>query len=114
MIAPLRCQAILPSAADLGNRDRLRTCRNARRAARSFRRSGSVGRAPAIERDQGDDAMTQWIRFERNGRVGFGTLQDGTIAVHSGDMFAEAKPTGETVQLADARVLTPSVPSKMI
>src|ERR1700730_9976678 len=58
--------------------------------------------------------MTQWIRFERNGRVGFGTVQDGTIAVHSGDMFAGAKPTGDTVQLADVRVLTPCDPSKMV
>jgi ketopantoate reductase/2-keto-4-pentenoate hydratase/2-oxohepta-3-ene-1,7-dioic acid hydratase in catechol pathway len=58
--------------------------------------------------------MTQWIRFERNGRVGFGTVQDGTIAVHSGDMFAGAKPTNDTVQLADVRVLTPCDPSKMV
>src|SRR6478672_5239662 len=58
--------------------------------------------------------MTQWIRFERNGRVGFGTLEGGTIAVHQGDMFADAKPSGETVQLADVKVLTPCTPSKMI
>jgi ketopantoate reductase/2-keto-4-pentenoate hydratase/2-oxohepta-3-ene-1,7-dioic acid hydratase in catechol pathway len=58
--------------------------------------------------------MTQWIRFERNGRVGFGTLEGGTIAVHQGDMFAGAKPSGETVQLADVRVLTPTEPSKMV
>ncbi len=58
--------------------------------------------------------MTQWIRFEKNGRVGFGTLQDGTIAVHAGDIFAGAKSTGETAMLADVRVLTPCEPSKMI
>jgi 2-dehydropantoate 2-reductase len=58
--------------------------------------------------------MTYWIRFERNGRVEFGTLQDGTIAIHAGDMLAGAKPTGQTVQLADVRILTPVEPSKMI
>ena len=58
--------------------------------------------------------MTQWIRYERNGRVEFGTLLDGAIAVHEGDMFAGAKPTGETVKLAAVRVLTPCTPSKMI
>ncbi len=58
--------------------------------------------------------MTQWIRFERNGRIEFGTLQDGTIAVHAGDMFAAAKPTGETAKLSDVRVVTPCNPSKMI
>ena len=58
--------------------------------------------------------MAQWIRFEKGGRVGFGTLEDGTISVHSGDMFAGAKATGEKVKLAEVRVLTPCDPSKMI
>jgi len=58
--------------------------------------------------------MAKWIRFERGGRSEFGALQDGKIAVHSGDMFAGAKPTGETVALADVRVVTPCDPSKMI
>jgi ketopantoate reductase/2-keto-4-pentenoate hydratase/2-oxohepta-3-ene-1,7-dioic acid hydratase in catechol pathway len=58
--------------------------------------------------------MTRWIRFEQDGKLGFGTLQDGTIAAHAGDMFAGATPTGETVKLADVKVRTPCDPSKMI
>ena len=58
--------------------------------------------------------MTKWLRFEREGRIEIGTLHDGDIAVHSGDMFAGAKPTGETVQFADVKVLTPCTPSKMV
>ena len=58
--------------------------------------------------------MTQWLRFERSGRVELGSLADGMIAVHSGDLFAGAKPTGEAVKLADVRVVTPCDPSKMI
>lgn len=58
--------------------------------------------------------MSQWIRFERNGKTGFGTLKDGTISVHSGDMFAGATATGETVKLAEVTVATPCDPSKMI
>jgi len=58
--------------------------------------------------------MTQWIRFERQGHTEFGTLADGKIAVHSGDMFAGAKPTGESVKLADVKVLAPCEPSKMV
>jgi ketopantoate reductase/2-keto-4-pentenoate hydratase/2-oxohepta-3-ene-1,7-dioic acid hydratase in catechol pathway len=58
--------------------------------------------------------MTQWIRFERQGRVEFGTLHDGIIAVHAGDMFADAKPTGATARLSEVRVLAPCEPSKMI
>ena len=58
--------------------------------------------------------MTQWIKFERQGKPEFGTLADGTIAIHSGDMFAGAKPTGEKVALSSVRVLAPCEPSKMI
>ncbi len=58
--------------------------------------------------------MTQWIRFERNGRAGFGTLSDGTIMIHEGDMFAGAKSTAEKVALSTVRVLTPCTPSKMV
>ena len=58
--------------------------------------------------------MTQWIRFERQRHAEFGTLQDGVIAVHSGDMFAGSKPTGESVKLSAVKVLMPCRPSKMI
>jgi 2-dehydropantoate 2-reductase len=58
--------------------------------------------------------MSKWIRFESQGKTGFGTLADGIIAVHSGDMFAGAKPTGETVRLADVQIRTPCDPSKMV
>ncbi len=58
--------------------------------------------------------MAQWIRFERNGKQAFGTLQEDTITVYSGDMFAGAKATAETVKLADVHIATPCTPSKMI
>lgn len=55
-----------------------------------------------------------WIRFERGAQTGFGTLRDGVIQVHEGDMFAGARATNTTVPLADVTLLTPCVPSKMI
>ena len=58
--------------------------------------------------------MARWIRYEHAGEVGFGTLDDDTIAVHQGDMFAGPSPTGQRLNLADVRVLTPTEPSKMI
>ncbi len=58
--------------------------------------------------------MTKWIRFEQGGKTGIGTLEGDTIALHSGNMFAGAKPTGETLKLSDVQVLTPCDPSKMI
>ena len=58
--------------------------------------------------------MAKWIRFERGGKTGFGTLEGDSIAVHSGDMFAGAKPNGEQLKLSDVRIATPCSPSKMI
>jgi 2-keto-4-pentenoate hydratase/2-oxohepta-3-ene-1,7-dioic acid hydratase in catechol pathway len=58
--------------------------------------------------------MPRWIRFQHQGRNGFGTLEDGTIAVHEGDMFAGPRATGKTVALADVIVLTPTEAGKYI
>jgi 2-dehydropantoate 2-reductase len=58
--------------------------------------------------------MATWIRFEQDGKAGIGTLEGDTIAVHAGDMFAGAKPTGQRLKLSDVRLLTPCEPSKMI
>lgn len=58
--------------------------------------------------------MAQWVRFEAGGKQGFGTLERNEIAVHAGEMFANPKPTGEIVQLANVLLLTPTQPTKMI
>lgn len=58
--------------------------------------------------------MARWIRFEQNGRIGFGTLENGHIAVHEGDMFADPRATGETLDAGAVRTLPPCVPGKMI
>ncbi len=58
--------------------------------------------------------MTRWVRFEANGHIGFGTLDGDIISIHDGDPFAIATPTGLTVDLSAATLLTPCTPSKMI
>ena len=58
--------------------------------------------------------MAHWLRFERAGKAGFGTLKDGVITVHAGDMLGDSRPTGETVKFAEVRLRTPCDPSKMI
>ncbi len=58
--------------------------------------------------------MAYWIRFEKGGKTGFGTLEGDTISVHSGDLFAGAKATGEKIALKDVKVRTPCEPSKMV
>src|SRR5206468_11643507 len=56
----------------------------------------------------------RWIRYELDGRVGFGTLEGEQVHEHRGDMFGEPEPTGRRFALADARLLAPTQPSKVI
>jgi 2-keto-4-pentenoate hydratase/2-oxohepta-3-ene-1,7-dioic acid hydratase in catechol pathway len=58
--------------------------------------------------------MAQWLRFEHNGRQGFGTLRDGAIQLYDGLMFDSPNPTPDVVPFSDVRLRTPCDPSKMI
>ena len=59
--------------------------------------------------------MTHWVRFRRDAAIGFGILgDDNAIAVHEGDMFGDAKPTGVLHALADVELLAPCTPGKII
>jgi len=58
--------------------------------------------------------MTRWVRFEDKGQIGIGTLDGDAIAVHDGDAFAGAQPTGLSLTLDRVALLTPCAPSKMI
>ena len=58
--------------------------------------------------------MTLWVRFEHEGKLGFGILTQDTIAVHTGSMFDSPEATGRSISLAAARLLRPAEPSKMI
>jgi 2-keto-4-pentenoate hydratase/2-oxohepta-3-ene-1,7-dioic acid hydratase in catechol pathway len=58
--------------------------------------------------------MPRWARVNHNGRDCFGTIEGDALRVHSGNMFARATATGETFPLADAKLLTPTVPGKMV
>lgn len=56
----------------------------------------------------------RWIRYEHAGTRAFGTLDGETIARHDGDMFGAPVPTGETVALSAAKVLTPTDAPKYV
>ncbi len=58
--------------------------------------------------------MTQWIRYTASVTTGFGILADGTIHVHSGDMFGSNRATGATLPLESIKTEMPCIPSKMI
>ena len=58
--------------------------------------------------------MAHWVRFEAGGRTGFGTLEGDSITEHEGDMFDGPQASSRTLALSEARLLTPTQPSKMI
>lgn len=58
--------------------------------------------------------MTRWVRFRHDNATGFGTLAGAEIAVHDGDMFAGAVPTGARLALSEVTLLAPCAPSKIV
>ena len=58
--------------------------------------------------------MQHWMRFEHGGKTAFGILEGGSIAVHTGDMFASPSPSGEQVSVHEVTVLPPTQPGKFI
>ena len=58
--------------------------------------------------------MTQWLRFQHQGKSGLGQVQGDEIAVYSGDLFKQPTATGETLKLADVTLDIPCTPSKMV
>lgn len=58
--------------------------------------------------------VEHWLRFAHEGGVGLGTLTNGLIAAHEGDLFAGATPTGQTLSVDEVKLLMPTQPSKVI
>lgn len=58
--------------------------------------------------------MAHWLRYEHEGEIGFGTVDDGVISVHDGDMFNAPIEIGKNLPLESVTPLIPTVPSKLI
>ena len=54
--------------------------------------------------------MTSWVRFQG----GFGTLANGAVTPHEGDMFGTSTPSGPALPLAELNLLAPVTPGKFI
>ena len=56
-----------------------------------------------------------WVRFAAtDASVGFGTLHEGRITEHRGDMFGASRQTGRMLSLDAVKLLRPMQPSKVI
>jgi 2-keto-4-pentenoate hydratase/2-oxohepta-3-ene-1,7-dioic acid hydratase in catechol pathway len=58
--------------------------------------------------------MALWGRVIHDGRECFGTIEGESMLLHEGDMLADPRPTGQSIPLDGARLLTPTSPSKMV
>lgn len=58
--------------------------------------------------------VKRWVRFRHQATIGFGQLTSLGIAVHAGEMFGAARPTGQTLDLDDVELLAPTQPTKII
>jgi 2-keto-4-pentenoate hydratase/2-oxohepta-3-ene-1,7-dioic acid hydratase in catechol pathway len=58
--------------------------------------------------------MPLWGRVIHDGRECFGAIEGEAMLLHEGDMLADPRPTGQSIPLDGARLLTPTSPSKMV
>ena len=60
------------------------------------------------------NTIKRWVRFEHAGQAGFGTLEGEAVAVHEGEPWTGARPTGTTLALASLKLLAPVRPGKIL
>ncbi len=58
--------------------------------------------------------VTRYVRYAYQGRTAYGILEGETIRELAGSIFQAPSPAGRTVRLADAKLLAPVEPSKVI
>jgi 2-keto-4-pentenoate hydratase/2-oxohepta-3-ene-1,7-dioic acid hydratase in catechol pathway len=54
------------------------------------------------------------MRFEHAGQAAYGSVEEDTVHIHRGDLFAAPQPTGEHVPLSAVKCLTPCLPSQFL
>jgi len=58
--------------------------------------------------------MTLWLQFAYKNTRKLGLLDGDTIHIHSGDLFNNPQPVGESCRLEDVEILVPCKPGKML
>ena len=58
--------------------------------------------------------MSNWIRFTKNNKEFFGTLNRNDITVYNGDLFDNPTETDLKFKIEDVSLVNPCKPSKMI
>ena len=59
------------------------------------------------------NVASRYVRFQRQGAIAYGRLQDGLIHVLAGSLFDSPEATGETCNLNEAKLLSPCIPKNI-
>ena len=59
-------------------------------------------------------SVTRYVRYEAGGDVSYGILEADRVHQLSGDLFDSPRRTGRSMNLAEVRLLAPTVPSKVL
>lgn len=59
-------------------------------------------------------SVTKYVRYSNAGATSYGILDGTNVRELRGDLFANPRPTGRTLRLADVQLLAPVVPGKVI
>lgn len=60
------------------------------------------------------DAVTKYVRYQQDNKIGYGILDGATIRVLDGNFLSGVRTTGATVALNTVRILPPTKPSKVL
>lgn len=63
---------------------------------------------------QDPPGVTRYVRFQKGAQTSFGILNGDSIQPIAGDLFGARKKSGAPVKLADAKLLAPIAPSKVL
>lgn len=69
---------------------------------------------PALAATAQTNAVTRYVRFQKDGAPSYGILDGDTIRTLSGGLFAAHKETGRKLKLSDVKLLYPCEPSKAL
>lgn len=63
---------------------------------------------------QSSSSVTRYVRYASGNATSYGILEGDAIRELSGDLFANPRPTGRRLKLADVKLLAPVAPGKVI
>lgn len=61
-----------------------------------------------------EKAITRYVRYSHQGRIGCGILNGDTVCELKGDPFRDPGETGRSVELSHVHLLAPCLPSKIV